>query len=275
MSVSVRSLLIPAVAVATAGAVALGPVLVAPPAVTLAQPTAQLPSVHIEDIQLAGIGVDIYQAIQPWVQYGVDLAMWATLWIPPVSSQIGILYYSGSYPLVSTTVYALANVVANPLNFFGILGAYGASLGVIGYNFVAAELSWIGIPVPPLPPLPPIAATKGASAPLAAARSARAPRAAAAILPVDVVAEAPAEAPAVVPAPARVSRGELRRAARSAVAGGAQAASVAPAAAQQTGAEVSAAARSAATEVRGTARASRAKAAQARAAVQAPADAAS
>ena len=143
MSVSVRSLLVPAVAVATAGAVALGPALVAPPALTVAAPSAQVPSVHIEDIQLAGIGVDIYQAIQPWVAYGVEWAQFATAWLPAVSDQIGILYYDGSFPLVSTTVYALADVVSNPLNFFGILGNYGAALGVIGYNFVAAELSWL------------------------------------------------------------------------------------------------------------------------------------
>jgi len=190
VSGSVRSLLVPAVAMAAAGAIALSPVVIAPPAVTLAQPTAQLPSVHIADIQLAGIGVDIYQAIQPWVQYGVDLAIWATLWIPPVSSQIDILYYAGSLPLVSTTVYALADVVSNPLNFFGILGAYGAALGVIGYNFVAAELSWLGIPVPPLPPLPPIVSADSSAAALASVRTARTPRAAAAVslpAPVDEV----------------------------------------------------------------------------------------
>ena len=94
MSVSVRSLLIPGVAAVTAGAVALGPALVAPPAVTLAQPTVQVPAVHIEDIQLAGIGQDLYYAIQPWVQYGVEWAQFATSWLPGVSSQICLLYTS-------------------------------------------------------------------------------------------------------------------------------------------------------------------------------------
>ena len=292
MSGSVRSLLVPAVAMATAGAIALSPVVVAPPTVTLAQPTAQLPSVYIADIQLAGIGVDIYQAIQPWVQYGVDLAIWATLWIPPVSSQIDILYYAGSLPLVSTTVYALADVVSNPLNFFGILGAYGAALGVIGYNFVAAELSWLGIPVPPLPPLPPIASADSSAAALASVRTARAPRAAAAVslpAPVDevvgevaevtvpVVEETPEVATeaatdlavvtteatevAATSAPAEPVRGELRRSARAAVSSVRQTARAAAAdvaaAAEQAVAEVTATVDAAAGEARSTARAAR------------------
>jgi hypothetical protein len=287
VSVSVRSLLVPGVAVVAASAVALGSALVAPPTVTLSQPTVAVPSVHIEDIQLAGIGVDLYQAIQPWVQYGVDLAIWGTLWIPPVSSQIDILYYAGSLPLVSTTVYALADIVSNPLNFFGILGAYGAALGVIGYNFVAAELSWLGIPVPPLPPLPPIAATKGSSAPPAAARTARAPRAVAATVSdpsvaTDAAADVPAptevatDVAAEVRVPARAVRGQ----ARSAVAGAARAARSAaaevPAAVQQASEEVSAAAQTAVTEIRNTAQPSGAakSAREARGAVRAAADAA-
>jgi hypothetical protein len=286
VSVSVRSLLVPGVAVVAAGAVALGPALVAPPAVTLAQPTVAVPSVHIEDIQLAGIGQDIYFAIQPWVAYGVELVQWATAWIPPVSSQIGILYFQGLQPLVEATVNALAGIVQNPFNIIGTLSAYGAALGVIGYNFVAAEASWFGIP---LPPLPPIAATKGASAPLAAARTARAPRAAAADAdqPAPKVAtdlSTPAEAAAAVAVearvPARVGRGQAARAARSAVVEAAQtarsAAAEAPAAAQQAAEEVSTAAQTAVTEIRNTARAPRvAKAVrEARGAVRAAANAA-
>jgi hypothetical protein len=274
---------------ATAGAIVLSPVVIAPPALTLAQPTAQLPSVHIADIQLTGIGVDIYQAIQPWVQYGVDLAIWATLWIPPLSSQIDILYYAGSLPLVSTTVYALADVVSNPLNFFGILGAYGAALGVIGYNFVAAELSWLGIPVPPLPP---IASADSSAAALASVRTARTPRAAAAVslaAPVDevggevtevavpVVEEAPevateaatglaavtTEATEVVAtsAPAEPVRGELRRGAREAVSSVRQTARAAAAdvaaAAERAVAEVTASVDAATVDARSTARTAR------------------
>jgi hypothetical protein len=289
VSGSVRSLLVPAVAMATAGAIALSPVVIAPPAVTLAQPTAQLPSVHIADIQLAGIGVDIYEAIQPWVEYGVDLAMWATLWIPPVSSQIGVLYFAGLNPLVETTVFALADVVSNPLNFFGILGAYAWDLAGVGLGFINAELAWAGLPsFPPLPPLPPwpFAAADSSAAALASVRTARTPRAAAAVslpAPVDevvgevtevavpVVDEAPdLAAPdlaavtsevAATSAPAEPVRGELRRSARAAVSSVRQTARAAAAdvaaAAEQAVAEVTATVDAATGEARSTARAAR------------------
>ena len=251
MAVSVRSLLVPSVALAATSSIAMGSMLAAPPAVTLARPAVQVPAVHIEDIQLAGIGQDIYYAIQPWVQYGVELAQWATVWIPPVSSQIGILYFDGIQPVVEATVNALAGVVQNPFNIIGVLSAYGATLGVIGYNFVAAEAAWLGFPLPPLPPLPPLASVSRSSTPTATARSARGSLADAAATVVS--AESASDIAVEAPAPARASRGELRRAARTAVS----------AAAPLTGTAVSAAAHSAASEVRSTARAARGAAAKA------------
>ena len=96
MSVSVRSLLVPAVAAVAAGAVALGPAVVAPPAVTLAQPTVAVPSVHIEDIQLAGIGRDFYNLVNSgvaptvaWASVGISLIPFIG---PPISDQIDINY---------------------------------------------------------------------------------------------------------------------------------------------------------------------------------------
>ncbi|MEI7543378.1 MAG: hypothetical protein WCJ53_01030 [Mycobacteriaceae bacterium] len=242
MSVSARSLLVPGVAMVAASAVALGPSLVAPPAVTLAQPTIAVPTVHIDDIRLAGIGQDIYYAIQPWVAYGVELAQWATAWIPPVSSQIGILYFAGIQPVVEATVNALAGIVQNPFNIIATLSAYGASLGVIGYNFVAAEAAWLGFPLPPLPPLPPLASVSGSSAPLAAAARTANGRRSVAVAEVSVPAEVTADVAAAVPTPARESRGGVGRATRSAISGARQVAddatSEANSVAQQTDSEV-------------------------------------
>ena len=282
MSGSVRSLLVPAVAVVAAGAVAMGPALVAPPAVTLAQPTVAVPSVHIEDIQLAGIGQDIYYAIQPWVAYGVGLAEWATYWIPPVSSQIGILYDAGIQPTVEATVNALAGIVQNPFNIIGTLSAYGAALGVIGAGFVAAELEWLGFPLPPLPPLPPIVSADSSAAALASVLTARTPRAAAAVslaAPVDEVGGEVAEvtvpvvddapdlaAPdlaavttevAATSAPAEPIRGELRRSARAAVSSVRQTARTAAAGVAATTEQAVAEVTATVDEARSTARAAR------------------
>ena len=182
MNVSAHSLLVPAVALATAGAVALSPALIAPPTATLAAPAVQIPAVHIADIQLAGIGQDIYYAIQPWVAYAVEVTQYAVSWIPPLSSQIGILYFEGIQPVVEATVNALAGIVQDPFNLIGVLNAYGTSLFYTGFNFVSAELAWLGFP--PLPPLPPLASV--ASTPSAAASTPKASRAAAVVVEVEL-----------------------------------------------------------------------------------------
>jgi hypothetical protein len=286
VSVSVRSLLVPGVAAVTAVAVALGPALVAPPAVTLAQPTAQLLAVHVEDIQLAGIGRDFYNDVTYWVQEGVRITQGAIRYGlpyigPPIADQININYFGLIQPVIADTVYYLSDVFANPFNIIGLTGLYGSNLFYTGYEWVNSQALFFGLlPLPYLPPPPPLAAVASGAA--AAARTARGPRAAAAVaeLPTAVAADAVAEDPTEVPAPARAARGDLRRAARSAVVGAAQAARAVatevPAAAQQAAEEVSAAAPTAVTEIRNTARAPRvAKAVrEARGAVRAAADAA-
>ncbi len=61
MSLTVRP--VPGLALVTAGLLALGPALANPPAAG-----APVPVVHVEQVQLAGIGQDIYEAITPYVQ---------------------------------------------------------------------------------------------------------------------------------------------------------------------------------------------------------------
>lgn len=168
MSTSARSLLIPGLALATAGAVALGPALVAPAALSAAQPAAPLPAVHIENIALAGIGQDIYNAVTPYVQYVVGGVSYIVNFLPiigaPIAAQININYFQGIQPIVAATVNYLAGVIQDPLNFIATTSAYATALFDIGYNWVSAEAVWIGLP--PLPPLP-----AAAVAPRAPARS--------------------------------------------------------------------------------------------------------
>jgi len=199
---------VPAAAVSLAGAVALGPVMVTAPATMPPRPA--LMAVHIEDIRLAGIGQDIYYAITPTVQYVVGGGSYLINFVPLVggviAAQININYFQGIQPVVEATVNALAGVVQNPLNIIGTLSAYGSTLYDIGYNWVSAELQWLGLA--PLPPLPPLAAVRGSSTPQAAVRAAAGPRVAAA-------------GAAGVPV---VGRGDLRRPARAAAGPGAAAA---------------------------------------------------
>ena len=148
------------IALAAAAALALSPALVETQTAT--QPTAPL-SVHIDDVQLAGIGQDIYYALTPWVQEAVGGVSYIINVTPiigaPIAAQININYFQGIQPVIEATVDYLAGVVANPLNFFPITAAYGSALYDIGYNWVSAELMWIGLQ--PLPPLPPRATAAG------------------------------------------------------------------------------------------------------------------
>ena len=149
------------IALAAAAALTLTPVLVAPPALT--GPTAAPLSVHIDDVQLAGIGQDIYYALTPWVQEAVGGVSYVINVTPIIgallAAQININYFEGIQPVIEATVDYLAGVVANPLNVFPITAAYGSALYDIGYNWVSAELMWIGLQ--PLPPLPPRATAGG------------------------------------------------------------------------------------------------------------------
>ena len=188
MSISARSLFVPGLALATAGAVALGPAVVAPSALTAAQPSVALPAVHIEDVQLAGIGRDIYNEITQFVQYSVSSAQYWVALVPyigpPLADQIGINYFGLIQPVIANTVYLASDIISNPFNIFGYAAIYGSQLGYIGYNWASDQAQFFGLPAfPPVPAPPPLAATGARSAASVTGRAAakpRAPRAAAA-----------------------------------------------------------------------------------------------
>ena len=220
MSVAVRT----PVALAAAGVLALAPAVIAPAAPS----GAPLSAVHLSEVQLTGIGQDIYYAITPAVQYAVGGVSYLINFIPllggPTAAQININYFQGIQPVVEATVNYLAAVVQDPFNLFAATGAYGDQLYGIGYNWLNAELRFFGLPQ--LPPLPPAAGSVTAPARAAAQRSADAP-AAVAVRPAPAAVEAPviaaeapvtaAEAPAAVSVPVTKPR-ERVRPARSAAA---------------------------------------------------------
>jgi len=182
MSMSIRSALVPAVAMATVGAVSLSPVLVAPGQSVL--PAVPSIDVRTADVELAGIGQDIYYSITPTVQYVVGGGSYLVNFIPliggVIAAQININYFQGIQPVVEATVNYLAGVVQDPLNFGPTTAIYASTLYDIAYNWVSAQLQWVGLnPLPPLPPLP-SSALAGESAPGESAPAPTAPRAAAA-----------------------------------------------------------------------------------------------
>ena len=191
MSVSARSLLVPGMALATAGVLALAPAVVAPAPVSLAAPLADVPVVQIQEIQLAGIGRDIYDSITTFVQYTVTSAQY---WIalvpvigPPIADQVGLNYFGLIQPVIANTVYVISDIIADPFNIVGYGATYFSQLGYIGYNWASDQAQFFGLPpFPPIPAPPPLASVK------APTRGGATPSPAAAVEAAEVVAvEAP------------------------------------------------------------------------------------
>lgn len=210
MSSSVRPLFASGLTLLTAGVVAVAPV-----AVMASSPDhPALPTVHVENVQLAGIGQDIYNAVTPYVQYAVGGVSYIVNFLPiigaPIAAQININYFQGIQPIVAATVNYLAGVVQNPLNFFATTAAYGTALFDIAYNWVSAEAVWIGLP--PLLPLPSAAAVAPRTAARATAATGRRPGSAAA-RPARAAAVASRETVVAAKAP-RAAAGQARKAAK-------------------------------------------------------------
>ncbi|MFZ4373916.1 MAG: hypothetical protein ACOYO2_11865 [Mycobacterium sp.] len=250
VSVSIRPLLVPGVALATVGAVAFGPMLVAPPAMTLAQPAVQIPVVHIDDIQLAGFGLDLYNALNGWVGFAVQVAQDFFFWNPAIAAGIGTLYAT-LQPIITAVVTVIDTLAQGPTDIIAALT-----------TIVSTLLPAFGIGLPALS----AAAVGESSAPLLTPRTAASRRTSAVVAELPASTEVITEVTAVEPTPARANRGQLARAARSAAVGARQtdrsAAAEVPAVAQE-------AVSGTAGEVRSTARVGRGAAA--RVASQAPA----
>jgi len=276
VNVSLRPLLVPAVAIAAAGAVAFGPTIVAPPALTVAQPVIAMPTVHVDDIQLAGFGVDLYYALNGWVQFGVQVAQDFFWWNPGIATGIGN-FYAALQPIVETTVNFLATLTQGPAAILGSLTTFVSNLIGIDLSSLTGLLGLASLPVAAAPS----AASVGAAPARTSVRTVAGPRAAAAVAspgpvetsvaaldaapvetsvaalveaPVETSVEAPVETSVEALAPT-VNRVENRRAARSVAVGTHQMARAASAQPAQAPAAVDAADESPA--VRSSARAAR------------------
>ena len=226
VSVSMRSMLFPGVALVTVGAVALGPAFAAPPPMA-APAAAPIPAVYVADIALAGIGRDIYNSLSATVQGLVQWAEFAVGLIPflggGIRGQIDINYFGLIQPLIANTVYALSNIVADPLGLLTTVGSYISNQVYVGYTWVTDQIAFFGLP-PLLGPIPapPRLASVGESATAPVAARTLGPRAAAVVMaaPVEsapVESAGPdAEITAEVDEPARSVRSPARRVAADA-----------------------------------------------------------
>jgi hypothetical protein len=176
MMVSVRSCLSAGLAAgvltAAAGSVALVP-LSAPPLPALASPAVQLRAAiaalplpaaalpSIPDPIDVGSGdsagdaiINGYNAIEPWVQYSVELGAWAVGWLPwPIglAAPQMIIAYSGIQPVTQALVYSTAYLIDGEFDLIGPTITNGIQTGVD--NVIAGEISWFASFFPPLPPI--------------------------------------------------------------------------------------------------------------------------
>jgi hypothetical protein len=129
--------------------------IVVPPSFGAALPSPQFPPV-VAPTSIGSSIKNVYDSVEPWVQYGFDLAAYAVGWVPYVgwlAPQIPIFYHFGERIARSVTYniadwidgrvsfsQGLINVVIDTFNSF-------VQLGIDQWNF------WLP-PLPPLPPLP-------------------------------------------------------------------------------------------------------------------------
>ncbi len=128
--------------------------IVLPPSAGAAFPTPQFPPTVVGN----SIGTAIenaYNAIEPWVQWGFEVAAYAVGWIPWVgwlAPQIMIFYNLGER-IVRSITFNIADWIDHEVTFVqGLRNVIVDSINSFIY-FINDELAFF---LPPLPPIPPI-----------------------------------------------------------------------------------------------------------------------
>jgi len=189
MTVSVRSCLVASLAAATLSTVAVVPVPT-PLADALNLPAIELTAAVLPLIQpaaaitaavapaataaasgsLGNVIINTYDALEPWVAWGFELADWALSFVPGlwwVAPAIDLAYFTAE-PIVQSLVYSFAYLIDGQPALIG--PTIGAGFTQAADNFVTYAFYWVYslVPLPPLPPFPvfPVAsvAPAGASA---------------------------------------------------------------------------------------------------------------
>ncbi|MBB5167042.1 hypothetical protein [Mycobacterium sp. AZCC_0083] len=131
-----------------------------PGAVVNASPTAAPAAAQAALAGLPGIQnaiINAYNVIDPWVDYGVNVAQYAVGWIPVVgifAPQIGIFYYDLIEPIATSAIFNTAYVLGGSIGLVqGISNVINDSINA-GIGFVNAEVNWALSFLPPLPPIP-------------------------------------------------------------------------------------------------------------------------
>jgi hypothetical protein len=128
--------------------------IVIPPSLGAPFPTPQfLP--QVAPTSLGNFIINAYNAIEPWVRYGFDLAAYAVGWIPYVgwlAPQITIFYNLGER-ITRSIAYNLGNFLNGQISFGQ--GLTNVAIDTIN-SFIFFANDQIAFWLPPLPPIPPL-----------------------------------------------------------------------------------------------------------------------
>jgi hypothetical protein len=197
MEVSMRSMLTAGVAALTASAIVVAPSVAPLPAPAPAahsisvglsaavQPIVSLPSLTniaaaahgTQTVAVAAVNaswngnaiMNFYFAVEPWVQYGFELATYAVGFVPIASffSPLIMVAFSTGEPIVQSLFQSAQYLVDG--NWTAIPNTLVNGFVQGGANLVNYTLNWIFGYLPPLPPIPPFAAPATAAAAAVAA----------------------------------------------------------------------------------------------------------
>lgn len=128
--------------------------IVVPPSSSASFPSPQFPPVVVGNSLSSGIK-NIYNAVEPWVEWGFELAAYAVGWVPWVgwlSPQIMIFYYLGER-IVQSITFNIADWIGGSVSF--VQGLRNVAVDTIN-SFIYFANDQLAFWLPPLPPIPPI-----------------------------------------------------------------------------------------------------------------------
>lgn len=128
--------------------------IVVPPSSSASFPSPQFPPVVVGNSLSSGIK-NIYNAVEPWVEWGFEVAAYAVGWVPWVgwlSPQIMIFYYLGER-IVRSITFNIADWIGGSVSF--AQGLRNVAVDTIN-SFIYFANDQLAFWLPPLPPIPPI-----------------------------------------------------------------------------------------------------------------------
>lgn len=116
--------------------------------------------------------INIYNAVEPWFQWGWEVVAWAASWVVGALAQQINIIYDAVEPPIGAVVYSVAYLLDGEFSLIGptLISGLQASVN----NLIVGEIAWVLSFFPPLPPIGSVlgAAVSPAAAAVAAANTA-------------------------------------------------------------------------------------------------------